>query len=84
MNKGMEEVKVMFQDLSKDELWELIGMNNTGLLKLEKENENLKQLIDNLKTGSCFCQAGIDNPMMHGNHSDFCNDMQSLLPKEEE
>jgi hypothetical protein len=39
----------------------------------------LREIIAGLKTGSCWCQAGIDNPMMAGRHSAVCLAAQKVM-----
>jgi hypothetical protein len=39
----------------------------------------LREIIAGLKTGSCWCQAGIDNPMMAGRHSAICLAAQKVM-----
>jgi hypothetical protein len=38
----------------------------------ELANGNLLKTLNGLKRGSCWCEAGIDNPMMAGRHSADC------------
>lgn len=48
--------------------------------QLEQQNNELLETIINLKTGDCFCQCGIDNPMM-SKHSLLCKNTIDLIEK---
>ena len=34
--------------------------------------KTLREALDGVKRGDCFCEAGLDNPMMGGRHTDAC------------
>lgn len=37
------------------------------------------QLIQRLKRGKCWCEAGVDNPMMNGKHSATCLEVKRFM-----
>lgn len=39
----------------------------------------LEQALQTLRTGDCWCECGIDNPMMRGEHSEACKTVQNIL-----
>lgn len=54
---------------------------------IEKQNAMLREMHRTLKvfsTGACFCECGIDNPMMAGKHTKLCIDTKALLEKSKE
>lgn len=38
-------------------------------------------IIRKLRTGDCWCECGIDNPMMGGKHTALCLEIQKLIGK---
>ena len=42
----------------------------------------LKKMLLKLKTGDCWCQCGIDNPMMDGEHSEVCKMLKEYFEEE--
>ena len=44
-----------------------------------KYSQKLRELLEKKKTGDCWCQCGIDNPMMGGKHSDLCIEIKETL-----
>jgi hypothetical protein len=44
----------------------------------EAETQALREALDGLMCGDCWCEAGIGNPMMHGQHSPQCLEVQRL------
>jgi len=41
--------------------------------------KELEEALRGLKRGDCFCECGINNPMMGGKHSDACLQAQAAL-----
>jgi hypothetical protein len=41
--------------------------------------KELEEALKGLRRGDCFCEAGIDNPMMGGKHSEECLRAKSAL-----
>lgn len=52
------------------------------LFELEPESE-LIEVIKGLRRGSCFCEAGIDSPIMQGRHTEACIKAQAAIAKAE-
>lgn len=44
---------------------------------------DLLEALKGLIRGSCFCECGIDNPMMRGKHSSACIAAQAAIAKAE-
>jgi hypothetical protein len=44
---------------------------------------DLLDAIKGLRRGDCFCEAGIDNPMMGGRHSEACLKAQAAIAQAE-
>lgn len=38
-----------------------------------------QRLLNGLMRGDCWCECGIDNPMMGGRHSNACNAVRDFL-----
>jgi hypothetical protein len=49
-----------------------------GKAQAEAETQALREALDGLMCGDCWCEAGIGNPMMHGQHSPQCLEVQRL------
>lgn len=39
----------------------------------------LTNLMNELKRGTCWCEAGIDNPVVQGKHSETCLKIQKII-----
>ncbi len=50
---------------------------STEYVSPQRRIEQLEQLVNGLRRGSCWCEAGIDNPMMGGKHSEVCLQIQA-------
>ena len=44
---------------------------------------DMYEALKGLRRGSCFCECGIDNPMMRGRHTAACIAAQSAIAKAE-
>lgn len=74
--ENREEIQLIrLQDKCKELKKEKEKLQNE-LNKLVVLNEDLKKFVNKLKTGDCWCECGIDNPMMQGEHSELCKEMQ--------
>lgn len=49
----------------------------TNYTSPQRRIEQLERLVLGLRRGSCWCEDGIDNPMMQGEHSALCQEIQA-------
>ncbi len=50
---------------------------STEYVSPQRRIETLERLLRSLRRGDCWCEAGIDNPMMRGEHSALCQEIQA-------
>ena len=49
----------------------------TEYVSPQRRIETLERFVKGLRRGDCWCEAGIDNPMMQGQHSALCQEIQA-------
>jgi hypothetical protein len=71
--------KTPSEQIRRDEQIESMQGRWKYVEELKAKNKHLIELLRKNKTGDCWCQCGIGNPMMNGNHSKLCIEIQKEL-----
>ena len=61
-----------------------LRVKDRTLLAYMELEEKMRKALKGLKRGECFCECGLDNPMMAGAHSKECQAARAAIKAAEE
>jgi hypothetical protein len=79
--RRIQELRATLAERTKerDEARDREGLADFGFSAEKARADALASLLERLKTGACWCEVGIGNPMLAGRHAQVCLDVQAAL-----